>query len=116
MNIGYIENTLDGGDVRIRVYYDVNFVPVGDQQPIIDGPAGFALEVVNTSGRRAAVFVTRPNGVQVRVNIPKGRQSDGLVTGVCQKATALALLGILTRGDVKDFTISDQDNAAAARA
>lgn len=119
MNIGYIENILDNGDVRIRIYYDKNFAPVGDLQPLIDNPdatgTAYCLEVVNTSGRKAAVFVTRPNGTQVRVNIPRGRQNlDWLVPSVCQTAAQLALVGLLTRGDVTDFTISDQDNALKA--
>jgi len=101
LNIGYIENTIDD-DVTIRVYYDQTFTPVGDDQPLINGPRGYCLDVTNLSGRAARLKFTGRNGGSRNVTIPQGNP----VTNRCATAAQLAAVGVLTRGDVQDFTIS----------
>lgn len=102
LNIGYIENSFDDGDVRIRVYYDTTFTPVGDNQPLVNGSLGYCLEVINVSGRPARLKYTGRNGGSRNITIGQG------VPVVNRSATAatLAGVGVLVRGDVQDFTIS----------
>jgi len=102
LNVGYIENSFDDGDVRIRVYYDVNFTPVGDSQPLVNGPNGYCLEVINISGRTARLKFTGRNGGSRNVTIPQGNP----VASRSATAATLAAVGVLTRGDVQDFQIS----------
>lgn len=102
LNVGYIENSFDDGDVRIRIHYDTTFTPVGDTQPLINGPRGFCLDVTNMSGRPARLRYTGRNGGSRNVTIPQGNP----VTSRCATAAQLAAAGVLTRGDVQDFQIS----------
>lgn len=102
LNIGYIENSFNDGDVTIRVYYDTSFTPVGDDQPLINGPRGFCLDVWNISGAPARLKFTGRNGGSRNVTIPQGNPA----TSRCATAAQLATVGVLTRGDVQDFTIS----------
>jgi hypothetical protein len=102
LNIGYIENSYDDGDVVIRVYYDTTYTPVGDDQPLVNGPRGYCLDVWNLSGRSARLRFTGRNGGSRNVTIPQGNP----VTSRCATAATLATVGVLTRGDVQDFQIS----------
>lgn len=102
LNIGYIENSFNDGAVRIRVYYNTAFVPVGDDQPLVDGPRGFCLDVTNTSGGNVRLRFTGRNGGSRNVLVGQGDP----VTNRCATAAQLAAQNVLTRGDVQDFTIS----------
>jgi hypothetical protein len=102
LNVGYIENSFNNGDISVRVYYDTAFTPVGDNQPLINGPRGFCLDVTNVSGAAAHLKFTGRNGGSRNVTIPQGNP----VTSRCATAAQLATVAVLTRGDVQDFTIS----------
>lgn len=103
INIGYKENICEDGLVRIRVYYDINFTPVGPAQPLVDGPLGFCLECVNTSGRSVTVQVSNAAGTRVRdVRVGQGNP----VGNRSLTAQEMAGLGMSTRGDVTNFTVT----------
>lgn len=102
INTGYIEGTKNGSLV-VRIYYDQNAIPVGDTQPLINGPRGYCLDVTNTSGSNQRVSVS--NGTQtVTANVGQG---NPVTTGNARSRTAaqMASLGFTTRGDVQDFQI-----------
>lgn len=105
INIGYVENTIFDGDVVVRIYYDANFTPVGDDQPLINGPRGFCLDVTNKTGRTVTATIS---GVgKTPLTFPLG-QGDPVTTGVSRSRTAAQVnaLGFNTRGDVGDFGLS----------
>ncbi len=104
LNIGYIENSFANGAARIRVYYDTTFTPVGDAQPLVNGPRGFCLDVTNTTGHPIRIKFTGRNGGSRDVSVPQGDP----VTNRCATAAELAAANVLTRGDVQDFTIYPQ--------
>lgn len=103
MNLGYIE--LGGGGVTARVYYDETFIPVGDNQPLINGPRGFCLDLTNASGKTAKVTVDGLTGNPLTVNIGTG---DPVTNGPGRSRTAaeLASFGFTTRGNVGAISIS----------
>ena len=92
LNIGYIEVT--SGGVGARVYYDTTFTPVGDSQPLIDGPRGYCLDVTNVSGSPAKLSVAG-----VTATVGKG---DPVTSGQARSRTAaqMATLGYTTRGSI----------------
>lgn len=102
LNVGYIEVGYRE-DVRVRVYYDTAFTPIGDDQPLIDGPRGYCLDVTNVSGRNVRVSLTSPSGT-ITANVNQG---DPVTNGQARSRTAaqLAGLGFATRGDVSDFSL-----------
>lgn len=106
LNLGYIEATAADGDVVVRIYYDATFAPVGPDQPLINGPRGFCLDVTNISGRRASVTVSGVTGNPQTFTVAKG---NPVTTGQSRSRTAaqVAALGMTTRGDVGNFALSD---------
>lgn len=97
LNIGYIE--LGGGGVTVRVHYDTAFTPVGENQPLIDGPRGWCLDITNTTGvnQRVTLFGLTGNPLSVTIG-----QGNPVTTGAGRSRTAaeLAALGFTTRGNV----------------
>lgn len=104
LNIGYIELNRNG-DVVIRVYYDTTFSPVGPDQPLINGPRGYCLDVTNISGAAATVSLTSPTGGTQTFSVAQG---NPVTTGPSRSRTAsqMATLGFSTRGDVTGFTLT----------
>lgn len=103
LNIGYIE--LGGGDgVTVRVYYDTTFTPVGDNQPLVDGPRGYCLDVANLSGARQRLTISGLGSTPLTAVVPQG---DPVTTGTGRSRTAaqLAALGFTTRGNVGPITL-----------
>ena len=92
LNVGYIE--VSSGGVVARVYYDTAFVPVGDSQPLIDGPRGYCLDVSNPTGKTARATVM---GLSVTVGT-----GDPVTSGQAKSRTAaqVAQLGYTTRGQI----------------
>lgn len=105
INIGYVESTIADGDVVVRIYYDATFTPVGDSQPLINGPRGFCLDVTNKSGRNVSARVSGVGKTPLTFVLGQG---DPVTTGQSRSRTAaqVAALGFLTRGDVGDFGLS----------
>lgn len=103
MNLGYIENSFDDGAVRIRFYYDTAFVPVGDDQPLINGPLGFCLEVINASGHNVRMDYT-VNGV---TNTATVQQGNPVTSGPGRSRTVAVLnnAGLFKRGDLSNVTL-----------
>jgi len=102
LNLGYIE--LGGGGVIIRIYYDATFEPVGEDQPLINGPRGWCLDITNTSGDNVHLVVAgiRDNPIDVTVG-----QGDPVTSGPARSRTAAELAAALftTRGDVGQVSI-----------
>lgn len=103
LNIGYIE--LGGGGVTIRIYYDTTFTPAGDDQPLINGPRGYCLDVTNTSGKNVQLIVS---GIQSNpLNVTVG-QGNPVTTGPARSRTAaeMAAAFFTTRGDVGQVSLN----------
>lgn len=101
LNIGYIQ-LQSGAGVTVRVYYDTTFAPVGDSQPLVNGPRGWCLDVTNTSGVNATVTVVDPTGATQTFDVGQG---DPVTTGTGRSRTAQQMrqLGFQTRGDLSNF-------------
>lgn len=104
LNLGYME--LGGGGVIARIYYDANFIPVGPDQPLVDGPRGFCLDLTNATGKTAKVTVNGLTGNPLTVTIGTG---DPVTTGQGRSRTAaeMATLGFTTRGNAGQVSIGD---------
>ena len=103
LNIGYIE--LGGGGVVVRVYYDSAFTPIGSDQPLINGPRGWCLDVTNTTGQSQHLVVSGLTGNPLDVTVGQG---DPVTSGAGRSRTAaqLASFGFTTRGNVGQITLS----------
>lgn len=105
INVGYIEHTHQGGDVVLRVYYD-NAGPPSPDQPLVDGPRGYCLDLTNVSGRPCRLDLRDGQGGLVEtIQVGKGDPVEtGSPSGRSRNAAALAQLGFTTRGDVQNIT------------
>lgn len=96
-----VRQATDGDDrtVTLRVYYDAT-QPASTSQPLIDGPNGWCLEMVNVTGRNCQITI---NGQKVNVG-----QGDPVVSGPAngrsRTAAQMAALGFTTRGQVAAIT------------
>lgn len=110
INVGYIEQVLRDGDVVVRVYYD-NTQPASPDQPLIDGPRGYCLDLTNLSGKlyRADVIDEATGTVVAQVAIQQGDPvTTGPPSGRSRTAERVAQqLGWTTRGDVT-FRLLDE--------
>lgn len=102
LNVGYVE--LGGGGVVIRVYYDTTFTPVGDDQPLINGPRGYCLDVTNTSGQSVKLTI---NGVGTNTITATVGQGDPVTSGQGRSRTKAVMnqAGFLTRGDLGQISL-----------
>jgi hypothetical protein len=104
LNIGYIE--LGGGGVTVRVYYDTTFEPVGDDQPLVDGPRGYCLDLTNTTGERAQLTVAGLAATPFSITIAQGDPVEsGPASGRSRTAAQMAALGLTTRGNVGQISV-----------
>ena len=103
LNLGYVEATCADSDVVIRIYYDSS-QPASPEQPLINGPRGYCLDVTNVSGRRVQVTVSGVTNNPVTFTVAKG---DPVTSGQSRSRTAaqMAQLGFATRGDVGNLQI-----------
>lgn len=92
-----------GNTATLRIYYDADPArwPAGSSdQPLIDGPRGFCVDITNVSGRNCQITI---NGTSVLIG-----QGDpvttGPVNGRSRTAAQMAALGITTRGQVDGIT------------
>jgi hypothetical protein len=98
MNLGYME--LGGGGVVIRIYYD-NTVPPSPDQPLIDGPRGYCLDLTNPTGRNQKVTVYGLADAPVEITVGQGDPvTTGPASGRSRTAAQMAALGFTTRGNV----------------
>lgn len=103
MNLGYIE--LGGGGVIVRIYYDTTFTPAGDNQPLINGPRGYCLDVTNTSGKNVHLIVAGLTANPLDVTVGQG---NPVTSGQARSRTAaeMAAAGFTTRGGVGQVSVS----------
>jgi hypothetical protein len=105
LNLGYIEGTCADGDVAVRIYYDAT-QPAGPDQPLINGPRGWCLDMTNVSGRQARVVVTGVGGQPIDIRIGQGDPvTSGPPSGRSRTAAQMASLGFTTRGSVGNFAL-----------
>lgn len=106
LNIGYME--LGGGGVVARIYYDATFAPVGDDQPLINGPRGYCLDLTNATGKNVKVTINGLTGQPVTVNIGQGDPvTTGPAGGRSRTSAELAAFGFTTRGNVGTVSIGE---------
>ena len=105
INIGYIEGTCADGDVVVRIYYDAT-QPAGPDQPLINGPRGYCLDITNVSGRLAKLRVEGLSGQPLAVKVQQGNPvTTGPPAGRSRTAAQVAALGFTTRGSVGNFQL-----------
>lgn len=103
LNAGYIQASNEA--VVVLIYYDAT-APVGNSQPLINGPRGYCLDLTNMAGRLVKVDVTLPNGTTTTVNIGAGDPvTGGPQSGRSRTAAQMNALGFVTRGDVAGLSI-----------
>lgn len=102
LNLGYIEATCADGDVTVRIYYDATFEPVGDGQPLIDGPRGYCLDMTNRTGRLTTLTVQGLGAIKIQQGDPV---TSGPPQGRSRTAAQMAALGFTTRGSVGNLQI-----------
>lgn len=106
LNLGYIEGTCEDGDVVVRIYYDAT-QPASPDQPLINGPRGWCLDVTNITGRKATLTVDGVGGQPITMVIQKGNPvTTGPQSGRSRTAAQMASAGFTTRGSVGNFAIS----------
>jgi hypothetical protein len=104
LNVGYIE--LGGGGVVARIYYDANFAPAGNDQPLINGPRGWCLDLTNTTGGNVKITVNGLTSNPLTGTIGQGNPvTTGPAAGRSRTAAQLAALGFTTRGNVGMISI-----------
>lgn len=107
INNGEIRQTAtdsQGREVVMSIYYDQT-APLGDQ-PLVNGPRGFCLDLTNVSGRNARIDVTLPNGNTTTVQVGQGNPvTGGPVNGRSRTAAQMAALGFTKRTDVAGLSI-----------
>lgn len=109
INSGYIQATFDPDPVTgapqlsFTVYYD-STAPVGPTQPLINGPRGYCLDIVNTTAGTPTVTMSGPNGTMTGAISAGDPVTAGQVKS--QTAAQMARLGYSTRGDVTSVSLS----------
>lgn len=116
INIGYIDNPCNDGEVSIRIFYDETFAPAGPEQPLVDAPVGkvyeggvvghgYCLEFINKTGRTADATIS--NGTQtITVRVAQGDPvTTGPANGRSRTAAQMAALGYTKRGDITNIQL-----------
>lgn len=89
----------NGNTATLRIYYDAT-QPASSDQPLINGPRGFCVDITNVSGRNCQITI---NGTSVLIG-----QGDPVTTGPTngrsRTAAQMAALGYTTRGQVDGIT------------
>jgi hypothetical protein len=103
INTGVIEMT-SNGSVAVRIYYDATFSPAGDDQPLINGPRGFCLDVTNTSGKNAHLVISGLSAAPIDVTVGQG---DPVTSGPGRSRTVAVMnnAGFATRGSLGNMQI-----------
>ena len=106
LNLGYIEGTCQDRDIVVRIYYDATQT-AGPNQPLINGPRGYCLDVTNKSGRKASLTVEGVTAQPFTVAIAQGDPvTTGPAAGRSKTLAQVQALGFTTRGSVGNFAIS----------
>lgn len=106
LNTGYIEGTCADGDIVIRIYYDAT-QPAGPNQPLINGPRGWCLDIRNVSGRKSTLTVSGVTNQPLTLQVQQGDPvTTGPQSGRSRTAAQMAQLGFTTRGSVGNFVVS----------
>lgn len=88
-----------GNTVTLRVYYD-STQPASSDQPLINGPRGFCIDITNVSGRNCSITI---NGSTVAVG-QGDPVTSGPANGRSRTAAQAAAIGLTTRGDIDAIT------------
>lgn len=103
INNGVIEMTQDG--VIARIYYDAT-KPIDGDQPLIDGPRGWCLDLTNPTGKNCKMTVALPSGVVTTINIGQGDPvTGGPTSGRSRTAAQMAAIGFTTRAGIGEMSI-----------
>lgn len=107
INNGVIQATID--DVEVRFFYDPDTQALTDTpvpgRPFPDGPRGFALDLVNPTGKVVRITVGLPDGSTQTVQIGRGDPvTTGPASGRSRTAAQLAQLGLTTREQVSSLS------------
>lgn len=98
INIGWLGGTYDNASVK--VYYD-DTGPAGPDQPLINGPRGFCLDITNTSGRDRVFTIVRPDGVSRVITAIQGDPvTAGGLNDRSKTLSQMKSWGYYVRGDV----------------
>lgn len=109
MNLGYIQLGGDPDDpsaIFARIYYDTAWLEVDpsrnpDDAPLVNGPRGWCLDMVNRSGARATLTVNGAGATPLVINVAQGDPVvSGPANGRSRTAAQMASLGFTTRGNV----------------
>lgn len=89
-----------------RIYYDATFTPVGPDQPLINGPRGWCLDLTNATGKNTKLTVNGLTGNPQVINVGQGDPvTGGPASGRSRTATQLAAFGFTTRGNIGSISI-----------
>jgi hypothetical protein len=96
--------------VTVRIYYDAT-APIGNQ-PLINGPRGFCLDMTNLSGHDARITLIRANGQQTPITVGQGDPvTGGPVAGRSRTVAQVNQLGFTLRSDIPSLTLNPIDAA-----
>jgi hypothetical protein len=94
--------------VTVMIYYDAT-APIGNQ-PLINGPRGFCLDMTNTTGRNARITITTPAGATVPVTVGQGDPvTTGPASGRSRTAAQVNALGFTLRTDIRGLSLNPVD-------
>lgn len=106
VNSGFIQ--MSNELVTVMIYYDAT-APIGNQ-PLINGPRGFCLDMTNLSGHNARISFTDANGIITPVTVGQGDPvTGGPVAGRSRTAAQVNALGYNLRTDIHGLTLNPVD-------
>jgi hypothetical protein len=106
VNDGRIQ--MSNEQITVFIYYDQT-APVGNQ-PLINGPRGWCLDMTNLTGRNARITLTKSDGTEVPVTIGQGDPvTTGPTAGRSRTAAQMNALGFTLRTDIPSITLSATD-------
>lgn len=114
LNIGYRHMGGDPDDpaaIYARIYYDTAWLDTDptrnpDDAPLVNGPRGYCLDMVNRSGGKATLTVYGVGSTPLTIAIQQGDPViSGPPNGRSRTAAQMAQLGFTTRGNVGSVSI-----------
>lgn len=113
IDIGYIGNSCNNGEISAFIHYQTGFVPdeaAGQtymDAPLVDGPRGYCFDMTNRTGARAEIVLTDAAGGVMTIVVAQGDPViSGPSSGRSRTAAQMAALGYTTRGSVAGFSLA----------